>query len=320
MKKALKTLVLIGSVILLTGCGGVKLENGENAIVSFDEGGISAQEFYDLLKTTYGQDQIANTIDKYLLDKKYEETSNERSYIKQSVSSAKDAAEKYNTDIDTYVHYYYNVADEAAFKDYISLNYKRSLWIQDYGEETVTDTQIQEYYDTESVGDMTLSHILITSTATDSMTDDEKTEAKSTALATAKEVISKLDEGSDFAELAKEYSKDDNTASNGGSLGKVNTGDYDDTVIDAAKALEVGSYTLTPVESQYGYHIIYKTAQEDKPELDDTLKSDIRTIIGKEIASDTAFYSTAMKALREKAGMKFEDSELETAYNKSIGN
>ncbi len=318
MKKTIKTLVLIGCVILLAGCGGVKLDNGENAIVSFDEGGISAQDLYDVLKETYGAENVVNLIDKYLLEKKYKTTSDETKYVNQSVDTVNEAITKYNTDFDTYVYYYYGVANKEAFKNYVALNYKRSLWIEDYGQEVVTDTQINDYYETETVGDMTLSHILITSEATDSMSDDEKAEAKTKALNEAKEIITKLQAGSDFAELAKEYSKDDTTASSGGSLGKVNTGDYADEVIDAAKDLEVGSYTTTPVLSSYGYHIIYKTAQDDKPELDDTLKTEIRATVGKEISSESSFYMTAMKALREKNGMKFEDAELEKSYESYI--
>jgi hypothetical protein len=50
----------------------------------------------------------------------------------------------------------------------------------------------------------------------------------------------------------------------------------------------------------------------------DTLKTEIRALIGKEISSETSFYLKAMKALREKNGMKFNDSELEKAYEKYI--
>lgn len=317
MKNFIKTLSLIVCVLFLTGCGGVKLDNGENAIVTFDEGGISAEDLYNKLKENYGAENIVNLIDKYLLEKLYDTTSDEKSYIKQSVNAAKEQATKYNTDLDTYVYYYYGLANEKAYKEYISLNYKRSLWIEDYAEETVTDTQIKEYYETETVGDMTLSHILITSDATDDMSDDEKSKAETNALNQAKEIITKLQNGDDFASLAKEYSKDDSTASKGGSLGKLNTGDYNDDFINAAKDLEVGSYSTSPVKTSYGYHIIYKTAQDDKPTLEDAT-DDIRITVGKEIASDSSFYMTAMIALREKNNMTFKDSELESSYNDYI--
>lgn len=318
MKKTFKVFLIVGCIVILSACGQVKLDNGKNAVVSFTEGGISADELYNVLKETYGAENIVNLIDKYLLKKKYKVTSDETNYVKQSVSSAKEAAKNYNTDFNKYVYYYYGVSSEEAFKDYVSLNYKRSLWIEDYGQEVVTDTQINDYYKNESVGDMTLSHILITSTATDKMTDDEKSKAKAEAYNAAKEVIEKLKKGEDFSKLAKEYSKDSDTASKGGSLGKINVGDFVPEVFEAAKTLAVGSYSATPVESTYGYHIVYKTAQDKKPELDDTLKTEIRAIIGKEISSETSFYLKAMKALREKNGMKFNDSELEKAYEKYL--
>ena len=318
MKKTLKIFLIVGCIVILSACGQAKLDNGKNAVVSFTEGGISTEDLYNVLKETYGAENIVNLIDKYLLEKKYKVTSDETKYVKQSVASAEEAAKNYNTDFNKYVYYYYGVSSEAAFKDYISLNYKRSLWIEEYGQEVVTDTQINDYYKNESVGDMTLSHILITSSATDKMTDDEKSKAKAEAYNTAKEVIEKLKKGEDFSKLAKEYSKDSETASKGGSLGKINVGDYVTEVFEAAKPLAVGSYTTTPVESTYGYHIVYKTAQDKKPALDDTLKAEIRALIGKEISSETSFYLKAMKALREKNGMKFNDSELEKAYEKYI--
>lgn len=310
-----KIILVLFCLLLVTGCKSVKLENGENAIVTFEEGGISSDELYKVLKSTYGAEKIFDLIDTYLLDKKYETSSEETSYIKETVKSEKEKASQYNgVTFNYYLSQVYHVANESEYKDYLSLNYKRNLWIEDYGKESVTDKQINTYYESEYVGDMEASHILITINTTDSSTDAQKKTADEEAYKKATDIMAKLNEGKDFASMAKEYSEDEDTSANGGSLGKINVGDYSDEVISALKDLSVGSYTKTPVKSSYGYHIIYKSAQDDKPELNDDVKDKIRTIIGKEISSESSFYLTALIALREQNKLKFEDTDLESSY------
>lgn len=313
-----KTLFLLLSILLITGCKDVKLESGENAIVTFKEGGISAQELYETLKETYGAEKLTDLIDSHLLNELYEETDEEKNYVKQSLSSAKAAAKEMNADFDLYVNYYYGVANEEAFKNYIALNYKRSLWIEDYGQESVTDKQIKEYYEDYIVGDMTVSHIQINSNATSDMSEEDKEKEENKAYEEAKDIIEKLKKGEDFSALAKKYSDDEATSSNGGSLGKINDDNGITEIVDAAKKLKVGSYSTSPVKTSYGYHIIYKSAEDKKPELNDETKTKIRAVVGKEISSEPSFYLIAMKALREKNEMKITDSKLEKAYNDNI--
>lgn len=316
MKK--KIFFVLACVFLLAGCNNVKLTNGENAVVTFTEGGISSDELYNSLKQSYGAERLMNLIDSKLLNEKYETSTEEKSYINQTVKNTKEAAKKVNADFDLYLTYYYGLKNESEFRDYLSLNYKRSLWTEEYAEETVTEKQIKEYYETEVVGDIDASHILITVDTKDRATEEEKKAAEQKAYDKAKEVIEKLKKGEDFSKLAKEYSKDSTTASKGGSLGKINTGDYADEVFEALKNLKDGSYSTSPVKSSYGYHIVYRTSQDKKAELNDDLTKEIKTTIGKEIANETGFSVKALKALREKNNMKFEDTDLEKQFEKLI--
>lgn len=316
MKK--KIFFVLACVFLLAGCNNVKLTNGENAVVTFTEGGISSDELYKSLKESYGAERLMNLIDNKLLNEKYETSTEEKSYINQTVKTTKDAAKKVNADFDLYLAYYYGLKNESEFRDYLSLNYKRSLWAEEYAEETVTDKQIQEYYETEVVGDIDASHILITVDTKDNATEEEKKTAEQKAYDKAKDIIEKLKKGEDFSKLAKEYSKDSTTASKGGSLGKINKGDYADEVFEALKNLKDGSYSTSPVKSSYGYHIVYRTSQDKKAELNDELTKEIKTTIGKEIADESGFSVKALKALREKNNMKFEDTELAKEFEKLI--
>lgn len=77
----------------------------------------------------------------------------------------------------------------------------------------------------------------------------------------ANEIIAQLDGGADFAALAQEKSTDTGSAANGGELGYfavngVTTSKMVDAFSQGAQALEVGEYSKTPVQSEFGYHII----------------------------------------------------------------
>ena len=315
MKK--KLLIGIVCLLLVCGCKDVKLKDGENAIVTFKEGGISSNDLYSVLKDKYGANALVDLIDTYLLEKKYEQTNEEDKYVKQYVKQFKDAAKEANVSLETYIQAYYGMKDEDELKDSLRLSFKRNKWVEDYSKEEVSEKQINEYYETEVFGDIEASQILITIDVKNDAKDEEKKKAESEALEKAKKVIKELKAGKDFAELAKEYSKDETSAKNGGSLGKVNDGDLPDEALSALRNLKDGSYTTSPVKSSNGYHILYRTSADAKKELDDTLKDEIRTTIGKEMASEDGFNAKALKALREKNEMKIIDTDLEKAINSS---
>ena len=309
-----KFLLIAACLLLVTGCKEVKLENGENAIITFKDGGISSDDFYKELKSQYGEQMITNVIDSYLLNKEYETDSEEKKYINQTIKSIKSSAESSGTTFETYINLYYGLTSEDSLKNYLSLNYKRSKWVLDYAKEAVSDKQVNQYYDNFVFGDIEASQILITVDASSSATDEEKKEAESKALAKANEIIGKLKNGEDFAKLAKEYSKDETSASNGGSLGKVNDGDLAEEALTALRNLSDGSYTTSAVKSSYGYHILYRTSMDEKPELTDELKDEIKTTIGTEMSQEAGFGAKALLALRQKNEMKFIDTEIEDMY------
>jgi peptidyl-prolyl cis-trans isomerase C len=83
----------------------------------------------------------------------------------------------------------------------------------------------------------------------------------------AEEVKKQLENGADFAELAKKYSQDPGSAEKGGTLGCIGKGqtvpDFEKAVFNAKQGEIVG-----PVETQFGYHLIEVTdikEQSTKP-------------------------------------------------------
>lgn len=308
-----KLLIVLACLLFITGCKDVKLENGDNAIVTFKEGGISAKDLYEELKSSHGGESVTNLIDMYLLEKKYPTDDEEKEYVKDALKNVKKNAKSSGTTVNNFLSMYYGIANEEAFEKSMTLNYKRNKFVEDYAKEHVTEKQIKEYYDQKIYGDVEASQILITIDANDDATDEEKQAAENKALETANTVIESLKGGTDFAELAKKYSKDQTSSSNGGSLGKVNDGDLPDEALEALRKLKDGTYTTEAIKSSEGYHILFRTSMSDKPKIED-VKDKITEKVGAEMAKESGYSATALKALREENEMKFVDTNLEKQF------
>lgn len=317
-----KVLVLICGVLLVSGCGKIPaLKNGEEAVVSFKKGAISVDDLYGKLKTSYALTTLIQMSDKKILEEEY----------KKSLDDAKNNAE---TTLANYEESYgkeflsalqsNGFSSKEAFKDYLYLNYLQNLAITDYAESKVTNGQINKYYEEKVIGDIKASHILIVPDTKDDMTEAEKTAADDKALQEAKKLIKEIKASKNvaktFASLAKEYSDDKGSASNGGNLGYFNKGDMVSSFETAALKLKINEYTTTPVKSEHGYHIILKTAQKEKAPLKDVKDSVIKSL-GKESLTDNPIYQVdALTELRDKYGFKITDSELKTQYGNYIQN
>lgn len=86
----------------------------------------------------------------------------------------------------------------------------------------------------------------------------------------AKAIIAELDDGADFAELAKEKSTGP-SGPNGGDLGFFNRADMVAPFADAAFAMEAGTYSSEPVQTQFGWHVIKveEVKEGTQPSLDE---------------------------------------------------
>ncbi len=82
---------------------------------------------------------------------------------------------------------------------------------------------------------------------------------KEQAKAVAEDLIKKLESGAKFEDLAKEHSNDDSNKDKGGDLGEFGSGRMVAPFEEAAFALKPDETTKTPVETQFGFHIIQRT-------------------------------------------------------------
>ena len=313
MKKTIKYLFCVSLIALtLTGCGKIpQLKDGSELIIEMDGLNMTVDEFYQDLKDTYGTYALINSIDNLLLNKVYETDTDMKTKIESQITALKD---QFGSDFEDAISYYYGVSTEKQLYNYIETAYKRELATKDYAETQIDEEDIEKYYEEKAIGDIKASHILIKSDATDDMTDEEKEEAEEKALETAKKIIKKLDKGEKFEDLAEEYS-DDSSASDGGNVGYFNRGDMVSEFEEAAIELKVNEYTKEPVKSQYGYHIILKTDQKDKPKLEE-IKDEIKdTLVNELIANTQNIQAFSMEWLREKNNLKIYDAELKIKYD-----
>lgn len=326
MKK--KLLICLAVLGLTSGCGKVStLPNGNDALVSFSNTnlGISAGDLYSEVKGT-ALSKLIDMIDtKILLDKYPDKSSDADKYVNEQYdlikTNFKDDKGKFDEEsLKEQIYAYYGITDIDKFKDIIRLNYYRTEAVNDYAKKSVTDKQIQKYYDENVYGDISCKHILITPAVTDNMSDEDKTKADKEALQKAKDIIKKLKNGESFDDLAKEYSDDTSNKDKGGDLGYFNTGDMLEEFEKAAFALKKGKYTTTPVKTKYGYHIILKTDEKEKPSLEDKKEEIIKTLASEAKSKDTALSINALVELRKEYGMNIEDDEMSKLYSTYISN
>jgi peptidyl-prolyl cis-trans isomerase C len=103
--------------------------------------------------------------------------------------------------------------------------------------------------------------------------------------ADAKQIIADLDNGGDFAAIAKEKSQDTGSKDEGGQLDWSEAETYVKPFGDALKTLKKGERTKEPVKTSYGYHIIelqdvksvpFPEFDQVKPQIEQQLATKLR--------------------------------------------
>lgn len=164
----------------------------------------------------------------------------------------------------------------------------------------ITDEAIQAAYDKQvtSMGssEYQASHIL-------AKTEDD-----------AKAVIKKLQDGGDFAELAKKHSIGP-SAPKGGSLGWFGADQMVPPFSQAVIALENEKYSQEPVKTQFGWHVIYRESSRPKtpPPLESVKKKLQATLQKEKIEQYLAKLKTAAKIVMTEKPLSTEPAPQSSA-------
>lgn len=186
------------------------------------------------------------------------------------------------------------IDDTPAFKRRMELLRQRTLhtgFVEQEIASTLTDEKIRARYDKEvaatpPANEVRARHILV----------------KSREEAVA--VIAELDAGADFVELAKERSTGP-SAPEGGDLGYFGPGQMVEPFEKAAFAMDVGTHSKEPVESQFGWHVIkVEDKRAQQPPSYDDVKEQIRSILFREA------YAEVVEKARSAAEIEILDEKL----------
>lgn len=297
-------------VLIFVSTKNTKTSKGDDIVAKLNGKVITADELYSELKTQGGRSILTSMIDEYILDKEYKTTDEMKKTAEATVKSYKSSyGDKYKTFLSNY-----GISDDSELKNILIQQSKQEKVVEAYIKKNITDSEMKSYYDNNIKGDIKASHILIS--VDENATDADKEKAKKKA----EEIIEKLKNGEDFAKLAKEYSDDDESKKDGGNLGYFNTGDMVEAFEEAAYKLSVDEYTTEPVKTTYGYHIIKKTGEKEKPSFEKSKSTIIEKIVDDKKENDTTITAKAMKALREKYKLNIKDKYLKKAYNDYVEN
>ena len=282
-----------------------KLENGLEPVASIDGLTVTAEDLYEDMKEIYSVSNLLDIIDNKILEEKYPETD-------EMNTELNDQAENYYNMYNQYYGYSKEefltksgFGSERAFIEYLRLQYRRTQYTDDYIKEQITDKEIEKYYEDKVYGDINTKHILVK--VSSSATDEEKKEAENLA----KEIITKLNEGKSFDEVKDEY-KDKITYEELGY--KAYNASLESAYMEAMQKLENNSYTKEPVQTSYGYHVIYRIDQKEKPSLEDVKEEIITSLVSEHKSEDTSVQYKALEKMREDAKLKFTDTVLEKKY------
>ena len=287
------------------------LKDGTQPVANLKDEVITADDLYEDMKKQYSVNILLNTIDDLILSKKYPSNDEMEDEIKNTADYYYSVYEKnYGYTKDAFLSQY-GFNSEKDFLDSLRLDYRKNKYYEDYALSLVTEKEVQKYYDDEVFGDVDSKHILV-STKSDSDSDGLSDED---AKKLANEIIKKLNDGTSWDDVVNEYK--DQIVTEDLGYNSFNAS-LESAYLKECKNLAVGEYSKTPVLTSYGYHIVFKKDQKDKPELKD-VEDDVKEILAteKKNADSNLYYKSLIK-MREDAGLEFSDTKLRDEYDKYV--
>jgi foldase protein PrsA len=288
-KLALAASIAVG-VFALSACS--NSEDNSEVVVETKDGNITKEEFYQELKNRHGESVLRELVMSEVLEGNYKV---DESKVDEEVKALK---KQYGDQFDM-------AMQQSGFKS--EDDFRKALRLSMLQEKAVTEDievkekEIKQRYERLKT-EIKASHILV---------GDEKT---------AKEVKQKLENGEEFAALAKELSTDKASAQKGGDLGYFSAGNMVPAFEDAAYNLEVGKIS-EPVKSEHGWHIIKVTdKRETKKELEPykEMKEDLRRqIASAKVQKDPAKAQEKLDQLMKDANIDVKIEEFKELFKQN---
>jgi foldase protein PrsA len=248
-KRSITLWSVLGGVVVIGTMLAVFGFSKEEVVAKVGSKSISKEDLYTTLVDQYGEAALDTLIAEKIveLESKEKEITVKKSEMEEELQTIQDSygdEEAFNEAL----------ASSGASLDSVKENIKTYLLTEKLLQDriSISDDQVKEYFEENKDSfaqeeQVEASHILV---------EDEET---------AKEVKEKLDNGGDFAELAKEYSTDTSNAESGGELGFFAKGEMVAEFDEKAFTMKKGEIS-EPVKTEFGYHIIKVTDKKEAKE------------------------------------------------------
>ena len=280
MRKIIVALALSTSVLALSACSD-KEEASEEILATTNAGDITEADLYDEMKGAIGVQVFENLVLKKAIENEYEISDKE---LEEAITKHK---EQYGDEIGFESYLAQNNITNEFFEKQVEFSLLQQKLIDSL--DKVTDEQINEEYE-KMKKEIHARHILV---------EDKKT---------AEEVIAKLKDGGDFAELAKEYSTEPVAQQTGGDLGWFGPGKMVQEFDDAVFALPEREIS-EPVKTSFGFHVI-EVLESREAELEGTLEELTPQIEGN---IKKNLFEDKLVELLENADVEIKDDTFKTA-------
>lgn len=277
---------LAASALLFAGCT-------SKEVASTEAGKIKEDEFVEQMKQeplqggmTVGQSVLQKMILEDTFEHKYGDRVSKEDVDKQYEKDAQKLGGVENFEK--------AMERQGLDKNYVKKNIRVGLLMQEAIKDHVdiSDEDIKAKYD-EKKPFAKAQHILV---------KDEET---------AKEIIQKLNDGADFAELVKEHSTDPGSKDKEGMY-TLAEGEMVPEFEEAVKNLEVGETTQEPVKTNHGFHVIRRLEFNEEKDFEER-KDEIKEKILNDYAKDSTFMSQMMSDLLKDMNVQIADEDLKGA-------
>ena len=294
---AVASLILGALIMFLLNCFAF---NKNNPVVSIKGLKLTKIDLYEKMKKDYGLSFALEEIDNKILEYKYPTTDEMKKEVEEEANGYITTYEMYGYSKEDFLSMYGYKSYEDFLND-VYKNHRLQLFYNECLEEIIGEEQIKEYYDTEGnvYGAINCKHILVE--ITDDITEEQ-------AKKLAETIIDDLKSGSSWEDVIEKHS-DNIITEDLGYQGFDNN--LEDSFMDALKAMDNNSYSKEPVKTSYGYHVIYRLDQNDKPSYEDAKEAIIEKL---SYNLDQDEIDNPLYKLEEEYGIKFYDEELNKKY------